>query len=1244
MDECHYATGNHNYATIMDKFYHALPREKRPRVLGLTASPLINVAIHTDEDKLQSMLSNFESIMDARLFGFPNEVTKGNTNARHVSRSSINIKEAEETVVEYDSSLQETITTLPGGKDWNLHKSRVKEMNQLQQLCDEVGPRVTAVYALALAKEISRNEFDRESQAQFQRLTKYLESVVTQLNDMIENSKRWNHDGHTNKMRELEKLLHNELKSGAASPVGIVFVERRITALALCTYFCEQRGTEDETSCLKSADDLIAKATTSVSCSDSEHGIYDDAENDHSMNFSDSSLNNSRNGTVCGDDGRFDDAEDDNTLALMLNETSIATTEQEWSHNSIRCDCVVRNATQIFKYLGQHHKLGQQHKMQIEDDWVHQTKRIRAVISKLRRRETNVLFATSVVEEGVDVEACSFVISFDCLKTIKSYIQMKGRARQRNAKFFVFADASPNNSKTLSLKDAQTMEQKIHQFIVKGERKNKLDRISSVIFRSKSPFASDEEAALHEEEYLTSKSIVDLSSSKSLLNRFAMSVPLDPSCRTSKDATTLHMPIYTEDKLILPSHIPFDKREVRLPVLFQSQTKRMKHALLALAACVRLHKLGLLNDRLLPLSDQDMKEWLLKKALVKLPSFNHVTGPKFQAARALYVYGINQSGDIFRRNEAAVLGEGRYLALFSFSVLPTNIPSVSFCHNELGCIHCSFDHCQNMVLSDSDWKELVQFHSILFNARWRRRRKNSKLLCFDEQHFFDKKFPAYVVGCLQSDCSIDWKCIRDTITDFSRSLEKREAAVQAVSDNAIEIVPRVWAPTYSPNVSYVVFGPSKKKCSDSFPGQDFDSYEDYFAKKYNLTLNPSGAMFSARRMFQFPQSFEPKQNTSIRSNVKENPLLELPQELCAEAHVANPAIILHSVMLPQILYHLERYLTAASFKKHCTHNFPSLGKCLSEIPINSVVEILTAKSCSIAETYDKLEWLGDGVLKLIQTDALLKLRWTSYLHEGYLSMLRSAMGSNDRLRDAAKAAGIDAFILITPLSRSDWTPCGLRCCDAHGIGSNQPAIVSNVDTPDQPKPSDKVCADVVEAILGLVYIKSGLEVAMEVACELGVSFAHGDAEVRRKWSNVYVDKSLTSFANDFLGITFNNTQLVAESTTHQSCLHKPLPSYQRLEWVGDAVLCLAAREWLFCREENLSVAKLVVLETTLVCNEALAYIGFAKGLHRFIDHRDARLPGRFNSFQWDLETTERGLWSTGELKICTIRRENYYLH
>ena len=62
-------------------------------------------------------------------------------------------------------------------------------------------------------------------------------------------------------------------------------------------------------------------------------------------------------------------------------------------------------------------------------------------MEKLRLGNLNLIIATSMVEEGVDIQSCSFVVAFDGLSSVKGYIQMKGRARRSDARFFVFRDS-----------------------------------------------------------------------------------------------------------------------------------------------------------------------------------------------------------------------------------------------------------------------------------------------------------------------------------------------------------------------------------------------------------------------------------------------------------------------------------------------------------------------------------------------------------------------------------------------------------------------------------------------------------------------------------------------------------------------------------------------------------------------------------------------------------------------------------
>lgn len=54
--------------------------------------------------------------------------------------------------------------------------------------------------------------------------------------------------------------------------------------------------------------------------------------------------------------------------------------------------------------------------------------------------QINLLFATDVVEEGIHVPNCSCVIRFDLPKTVRSYVQSRGRARQIDSQFIIMLE------------------------------------------------------------------------------------------------------------------------------------------------------------------------------------------------------------------------------------------------------------------------------------------------------------------------------------------------------------------------------------------------------------------------------------------------------------------------------------------------------------------------------------------------------------------------------------------------------------------------------------------------------------------------------------------------------------------------------------------------------------------------------------------------------------------------------------
>nr|AGE12617.1 Dicer 2 [Nilaparvata lugens] len=63
------------------------------------------------------------------------------------------------------------------------------------------------------------------------------------------------------------------------------------------------------------------------------------------------------------------------------------------------------------------------------------------VLKRFNGGDTNVLIASDVLEEGIDVQTCNTVIKFDPPTTMRSYIQSKGRARTRQSKFYIMTEA-----------------------------------------------------------------------------------------------------------------------------------------------------------------------------------------------------------------------------------------------------------------------------------------------------------------------------------------------------------------------------------------------------------------------------------------------------------------------------------------------------------------------------------------------------------------------------------------------------------------------------------------------------------------------------------------------------------------------------------------------------------------------------------------------------------------------------------
>ena len=67
------------------------------------------------------------------------------------------------------------------------------------------------------------------------------------------------------------------------------------------------------------------------------------------------------------------------------------------------------------------------------------TEEQKTVMTEFINGETKLLIATSVLEEGIDIPSCNFVVSYERRISLKTFLQVRGRARDKNSKFLIFS-------------------------------------------------------------------------------------------------------------------------------------------------------------------------------------------------------------------------------------------------------------------------------------------------------------------------------------------------------------------------------------------------------------------------------------------------------------------------------------------------------------------------------------------------------------------------------------------------------------------------------------------------------------------------------------------------------------------------------------------------------------------------------------------------------------------------------------
>ena len=210
-------------------------------------------------------------------------------------------------------------------------------------------------------------------------------------------------------------------------------------------------------------------------------------------------------------------------------------------------------------------------------------------LSLFKNGVLNLVIATSVLEEGIDVPACNMVVCFQKPANLKSFVQRRGRARHRESKLILLLD--PAVDKVSNWQQLEADMKRLYE--------DDMRALNEVLI-----FEDTEEHDGREFRIESTGALLDLDNAMAHLYHFCATLPakeyvdLRPEFICSEAGPSL-----VRCSVILPLSVNENVRKHESRTLWKSEKNAMKDA--AFEAYVSLYRAELINDNLLPLLRHD---------------------------------------------------------------------------------------------------------------------------------------------------------------------------------------------------------------------------------------------------------------------------------------------------------------------------------------------------------------------------------------------------------------------------------------------------------------------------------------------------------------------------------------------------------------------------------------------------------------------------------------------------------------
>ncbi|XP_050208113.1 endoribonuclease Dicer homolog 2-like [Mercurialis annua] len=813
------------------------------------------------------------------------------------------------------------------------------------------------------------------------------------------------------------------------------------------------------------------------------------------------------------------------------------------------------------------------------------------IVNEFREGKVNIIVATRILEEGLDVQSCNLVVRFDPSTTVSSFIQSRGRARMINSDYLLMVKSG----------DVSTCS-RLQNYLASGE----LMRKESI--RHGSVPCSPIKTELQEDELYcveSTNALATLSSSISLIHFYCSRLPSDGYFRPA--------PRFLVDKemekctLLLPKSCPIQT------ICVEGNVKTIRQKA-CLEACKQLHQIGALTDNLVP--------DIVEETIAQESGTGHapycdeqpIYFPPELVGQALQESGAKYYCYMIELNQNFVIEVPVHnIVLVLSNELASDTRSLDIdLEVERGSLTAKMKYIGQIPLPPDAVVICQKFFTVLLKVLMDRKLdeilKGFKLGNNPEANYF---LLPLLVSCQNP--TIDWESVTSVLFSYENAREDHKDCPLKENARAIQTKNGVVCTCMIQNSLVHTPHNGKVYCIngtlDHLNGHSLlelrngerKTYMEYYKNQYGIKLQfDQEILLRGRHIF-------PLQNYQQRcrhknAKVSQNAYVQLPPELC---HIFMSPISMSTLysftFVPSIMHQLESFLIATNLKKmHLDHSVQNII-----IPTSKVLEAITTKKCQEKFHLESLETLGDSFLKYAVGQQLFKTHQSN--HEGLLSLKKDKLISNATLCRLGCDSKIPGFIRNESFDPKNW-PIPSENSGSCSLNDEFLSNTRKIYTTGIRKLKQKLIADVVEALIG-AYLSTGGEIAALFfldwigikACFTFIPYERGFEMKPDKYLNIRHLESLLKY-------TFKDPCLLVEALTHGSYMLPEIPRcYQRLEFLGDAVLDYLITLHLYEKYPGMSPGLLTDMRSASVNNDCYASSAIREGLHKHILHASQKL-------------------------------------